>query len=162
MIAPLHTPPWAEPIAVHWVNRAQVGAVIEAFGYYLLRGLKAADLPLAQLADNLVMANCWLGVAYQPTPFRPLGIWVTDLREGDEDHGDFVTIYALAGERLPAWVPQIEELVMALARANDCATVRFFGRAAYKSLVDGLEIIGSTEDGRALLFEKKVTARVLQ
>lgn len=149
--------PWDKKIEVAWVPALQVGDAIKVFGYYLLRGLSAADLPLNQLVDWLVHFQCRLGIAYEVEPFYPLGCWVTDLRLTEDEKG-FATVYAMSGQRLPAWMPKIEQLVIDWAKENDCNSVRFFGRAAYKSLIDNLEIIGSSEDGRALLFEKKIAA----
>lgn len=144
---------------VDWVPAAQVGDAIKAWGYYLLRGLKAADMDLALLADWLVHFHCKLGVVYEVDPFRPIGCWASDIRETD-DGLTFATVYALSGERLPSWMPRIEALVTAWARENECQSIRFFGRAAYSALIEDLAIIGKSEDGRALLFEKKVARGV--
>jgi len=149
---------WARPTEVGWVPSDQIGDVIKAFGYFLLRGLKAADLTLDQLVEDLANNQCWLGVAFETEPFRPLGIWVTDLRYDEDSELNFATIYGLSGERLPAWTQDFERIVTDFALANKCKSVRFFGRAAYRSLIEDLDIIGKSEDGRALLFEKKIAA----
>lgn len=143
-------------VEVQWVMPVQLGDAVRAFAYYLLRGMRAADYSMAQLIEELVSGRSMLGVAYEVEPFRPLGAWASDIREGDGRR--WATVYALSGERLPAWMPRIEALVVAWARANDCDSVRFFGRVAYTMLIEDLEIIGKSEDGRALLFEKKIAA----
>lgn len=84
-----------------------------------------------------------------------MGCWLSDIRTLDDGY-KFATVYALAGERLPSWIDEVNDLVLDWAATNRCAAVRFFGRAAYKSLIDDLEIVGTAEDGRALLFEKRV------
>jgi hypothetical protein len=71
---------------------------------------------------------------------------------------EYATVYALAGERLPAWIADVDDRVETWAKAVGCYSVRFFGRAAYKTLLPKLDIIGSTKDGRALLFERKLLA----
>lgn len=146
-----------QPITVTWVPRSQIGDVIKVFGYYILRGLKASDLALDEFVEAVVNGKAWLGVAYQRDPFRPLGIWISDLRVAEEGHG-FATVCGLSGDRLPLWMPKIEALVIDFAKMNDCRAVRFFGRAAYKALVDDLNIIGCAEDGRTYLFEKRIAA----
>jgi hypothetical protein len=146
-------------VEVAWVPPAQVGDAIKGFGFYLLRGLKAADMELGMLVDWLVNFQCRLGIAFTTYPFRPLGCWVSDLRETEEG-ASFATVYALSGERLPAWMPKIEALVIDWARENDCGAVRFFGRAAYTALIEDLRVIGKAEDGRALLFEKTIAAKL--
>lgn len=151
--------PQVSTVEVAWVPPAQMGDAIKGFAYYLLRGLKAADMELGMLVDWLVNFQCRLGIAFTTHPFRPLGCWVSDLRESETGAG-FATVYALSGERLPLWMPKIEALVIDWARENECGAVRFFGRAAYTTLIDDLEIIGKSEDGRALLFEKKIAAQL--
>jgi hypothetical protein len=143
-------------IEVCWVPQHQIGAVIKVFGYYLLRGLKAADYSLDELVEDLVNNRAYLGVAFEIDPFRPLGCWVSDIRYGDQYQ--FATVYALAGERLPAWVKDVDALVESWARATECYSFRFFGRAAYKSLLPHIEVISTSSDGRALLFERKLLA----
>lgn len=143
-------------IEVCWVPQQQIGAAIKIFGYYLLRGLKAADYSLGDLAEDLVNNRCYLGIAYEEYPFKPLGCWVSDIRIQDEYQ--FATVYALAGDRLPAWIADVDALVENWARETACYSVRFFGRAAYKSILPNIDIISISEDGRALLFERKLLA----
>ena len=145
------------PITVAWVPADQVGDTIKAFGYYLIRGLNASDITLEELINNLVSRNCFLGVAYEETPFKPMGIWVSDYRATD-DGVSFVTVYALAGTALPRWMPKIEALVTTWGRRLGAGSVRFAGRAAYKSLVTNLNVISRLEDGRVLVFEKRIAA----
>ena len=144
-------------IQVSWIPRQQTGAAIKVFGYYLLKGLKAANTELSQVLEDLEAGRAYIGVAYELDPFRPIGCWVSDIRILDDNFA-FATVYALSGERLPRWIEQVEVNVLSWAKENNCSSVRFFGKAAYASLVDDLEIIGKSEDGRALLFEKRVAA----
>lgn len=142
-------------LEVSWVPPQQIGAAIQIFGYYLLRGLKAADTELSELTEGFIDGTTFLGIAYEIAPFRPLGCWASDVRILD-DGCRYVTVYALSGEKLPRWVNEVDRLTVDWARANGCESVRFFGRAAYRSLIEDLNVIGQSEDGRALLFEKRV------
>lgn len=146
-----------KPIVVAWVPSHQVGDAIKAFGRYLMRGLNASDVTFEELVNNLVEGTCFLGIAFQENPFKPMGIWVSDYRVMD-DGISFVTVYALSGTQLPRWMPKIEALVIAWGRQLGAGSVRFAGRAAYKSLVEDLNVVARLEDGRVLIFEKKIAA----
>lgn len=98
-----------------------------------------------------------MGLAYIEEPFTPMGCWLTDIRELD-DGFKYATVYALSGRKLPRWIKAQEELMIPWARAEGCHAIRFFGKAAYRTLLEDLRIIGQAEDGRALLFEKRLAA----
>lgn len=81
---------------------------------------------------------------------QPVSVSFTEIVKGDD--GAFVAVFGMSGRNVWKWAQMFADRIVAFARDEGCAVVRFAGKPSWGRLVRNCRVIGG--DGGQIVFER--------
>lgn len=141
-------------VKIYCVPPEMFGAVWPAAGDWILRGLAVApSLGVLEVMDACRAGHMQLWVVAQEEPAAIVGACITELVT--HDGAEIVAAYAMAGRDWRHWADALCDRMVAFAKAEGRAAVRFSGRRGWVRVFSNIKEIGKAPTGEPI-FERAV------
>lgn len=117
----------------------------------LQHGLAVAGKERHEIAADILADRARVWIATAGEPVRVKAAWLTEVTNDGQRR---LVVFGLGGADPKDWIADLEQEMLAFARAEKCATVRFAGRRGWVRLLPDCRQIG--QFGGEPIFERAV------